>query len=455
MFDLAKIHAFEVLGKKFVYDTGTCHAFEIDDVCHDILERAGRFCEEDMISQLSDAYGREKTEIALRELAALSEQGRRDNQNAPAFDEALNFVILHVTRSCNLRCKYCFQGNGTNGNGAFLMGREVGTTAIDLLIEASGPRKSIAVGFSGGEPLLNFELIKHIVEHARAREREVGKRFHFQITTNGVLLKSEIVSFLDDNDFSVDISIDGSGDMHDKARIFQDGDGSFNAAMEGALRLLDKPIGKNTTIQTVLFRDNRSVFETIPTLFDLGFPRVVVSPVILPGDSELAIHEGGLTEVMKYYDAFVSHYVRRIRRGGCGQLTNLVDVIRKLHLDEPRKHMCGAGVKRVVVAPDGKLYPCHMFDGADALQMGSVLTGIDETMRKTWVRSRDIDSHAQCRDCWAKHLCGGGCRAIGYCLDGSLAQPPSPFCDFKKADIERAIYTYSELDEGSVDRLLS
>lgn len=458
MFDIERIHIFEVLGKKFVYDIRTCNAFEIDDLSYDILNISDVLTGDEIVTRLSTTYGRKNVELALSELVMLSDEGdlfSKEESATPDSDDMLNFLTLHVTRSCNLRCKYCFQGHEDHGTKIPPMSCDVGKRAVDLLIKESNGRKGLTLAFSGGEPLLHYDLIKYLVKYVKSREIEFEKRFYFQITTNGVLLGKEIIEFLDDNDFRVDISIDGSRDMHNKVRTFPGEEGSFDVVIRNALRLLELPIWKKTTIQAVLTSGNLNIFEELPSLFNLGFPRIAVNPVIFPSGDDLSIRTCDLVKAESYYDTFVKYYTQLLRKGVYPQFTNLIGTIRMLHSGKIRTHMCGAGVKRIIVAPDGYIYPCHILDGAEEHKMGSVFTGLDEKKRKAWVLSRDINTDEECRKCWARYLCGGGCRAIGYCLEGKLYQPLSPFCEYRKMDIERAIYVYSELDQGSINRLLA
>lgn len=458
VFDLNRIHTFEVLGKRFVYDINSAHCFEIDGLTCDILNTSEAGGPEEIVSKLSHVYGREKVALALSELLQLSTEGdlfsKEETTNITG-DDVVEFLILHVTRDCNLRCRYCFQGNDAYRSKRQPMSKDIGVKAIELLIGQSEGRKRTAIGFSGGEPLLNFDLIRHLVQYARARSVELGREFDFQITTNGVLLTEDVVAFLDDNDFRVDISIDGSRELHDEVRTFPGEERSFDIVFGNALRLLERRIGKRTTVQMVLSRSNLNLFEELLTLFGYGFPRIVVNPVVLPGRNDLSIRASDLAGMRSSYDSFVESYVKLIRQGASPQFANLVEIMKMLHFGQVKNCLCGAGVKRIVVSPDGVVYPCHMLDDAEDYRMGSVFDGLDERTQSAWAQSRNIGTIEECRSCWARYLCGGGCRAIGYCLERKLRQPLFPFCEFKKMDIERAVYAYSELGETTFNRLLA
>lgn len=459
MLDVGRMRAFEVLGRHLLYDAGTNQAFAIDELCHDLVRAAmAARSQNDIVSLLARTHRRSAIEAALSELDALGDASCHFEQEESPGNrdhEPLGFVILLATADCNLRCMYCFRHRNEASRGGADMDEEVGRKAVDILMRASGPRQRVMLGFSGGEPLLRPDLVARIVEYSKAEAAKFGKSCQFQMTTNGVLLSNDVVRFLNENDFVVDVSIDGPREMHDRARISEDLGGSFDHAMAGALRLLELPIGKRASLQAVLSGANLALFRELPTLFALGFRRIAVTPVALPGESELSVDNAGLEEVRAHYDAFLDAYLSMIQRGGSARLANLVDVLMLLCTGGRKDQMCGAGVARVAVAPNGDIYPCHLLEGAEAFKMGTVFTGVDGQKRRQWVLSRSIAAAPTCRECWARHLCGGGCRAIGHGLEGTLSQPPVPFCEMKKMDIERAIYVLSELDAESMDRLLA
>lgn len=449
------IHKFSIQGKRFVYDRETATPFVVDSATWDVLELAGHLDRRQIVSSLTTTYAPTELESVLSSLDTLEDEGdlfsRAGTEDQPDGQVPLGAMVLQVAHDCNLRCRYCYAASGTYGGTAGMMDRNVGERAIDFFLENSADAQTLNVTFFGGEPLLNFGLVKHLVEYAGSRRGP--KEFKFTITTNGVLLTVDILRFLSDNRFDLIVSLDGPVDIHDATRVFPGGGGSQAIVLENARRAMTLPIADRTTVRGTFTNRELDLSRQVDYLFDQGFANVSVEPAIGGNDNLFAVRDNNVPEVKRAYEAVAESCLRRLRSGAEPLFFHFRRVLEALERGELRKHACRAGAGYIDVSPNGDIYPCHMLDGTEGWKIGSVFTGFDEGSRVVWRTTASVDSSDTCRDCWAKYLCGGRCRAHSALFARDLAEPLSVACKLVKCRIEAAIWLQSECGGEDIEEI--
>jgi len=438
------------MGKRFVYDRHTATPFEIDKLTWDVLELAGELDRREIVNRLGGTYPHDEVEGVLSSLDGLESDGElfaRDEAGDSEWesDIPVGTMILQISHACNLRCKYCYADSGSYGGPTELMSKEVGERAIDFLIDNSGNRDVLEVTFFGGEPLLNFSLVKHLVEYAR--EKDTSKKFKFSMTTNGTLLTAQVSEWLSDNGFSLIVSLDGPEEIHDEVRVYPSGGGSHRTILENAKKAAALPIGKRTTMRGTVSSRCLDISKQTDYLFDQGFKSVSVEPAVGGPDDAFAVQEKDLPRLTESYKEFARSYLQRIRNGHSPRFFHFFRILERLQSGIPRTHVCGAGSGYLAVSPNGDIYPCHKLDGQSGCKIGSVFSGIEDERRAIWRDTIEVDSNEICRSCWAKYLCGGRCRAYSVLFCDDIMKPLPITCELMKTRIESAIWLYSELGE--------
>lgn len=438
----ANLHMFKFQGTNIVMDvnSGAIHLF--DDVAYFLLEhliacqgdlyRAAELCQ--------GKYPQNEVEEAVLEIMAAYEEGSLFTE-----DEDIDFdwleipvkaLCLNIAHTCNMRCTYCFAEQGNFGLKDALMSVDTGKQALDFLIARSQGIKHLEVDFFGGEPLLNLDMMKEMVRYGREKETSAGKKFNFTLTTNALLLDSEIMDWIIDNDISVILSLDGREEVNDRHRILADGQGSYNKIVPHIKDMVARqPL--SYFVRGTFTRNNLDFSEDLRHLAQLGFNAISLEPAV--GQNDLAIKQEDLPRVlleyekltlllMDYYNSgreiHFFHYDLNLQQGPC---------LAK------RCSGCGAGCEYLVVTPGGDIYPCHQFIGEDGFCMGNVEHGrIDRTIVDRFRRNRLKDK--ECRFCWARYFCGGGCHAAALHVNGDMSKPDRVACTMQQKRIENAIY---------------
>lgn len=354
-------------------------------------------------------------------------------------------LCLMVAQDCNLRCKYCFGDGGTYGHRA-IMSEEVGRAAVDFIIKNSGIRKHCEIDFFGGEPLINFRTVKAVTEYVRRRERDTGKIFKLTLTTNGILLDDKTVAWLNDNNISMVLSLDGRKEIHDAMRPDIGGKGSYDRVLKNFRRLVDSRGGENYYLRGTYTNKNLDFTADVLSACDAGFDILSVEPVVLK-DSPLALRDADLPRICEEYDRLTETYLER-RREGRGffffhfnvDLNNAPCVAKRLA-------GCGAGHEYFAVAENGDLYPCHQFVGREKYRLGNIFDGVDESARHwlKYFRESHVLNKPKCRDCWAKFFCSGGCHANADLFNGDIREPYEIGCEIQRKRLECAIYIQAKL----------
>ena len=349
-------------------------------------------------------------------------------------------LCLHIAHDCNLSCKYCFAEEGLyHGKKAELMSYEVGKQALDFLVEASGSRHNLEVDFFGGEPLLNWQVVKDLVAYGRSIEAEHDKHFRFTLTTNGVLLTDEVMEFVNREMDNVVLSIDGRKEVHDYMRPFQRGDGSYDIIVPKFKKLADSRDQDRYYVRGTYTRYNKDFSEDVLHLAELGFKQISVEPVVAPEDEQYALREEDLPELFDQYDRLAAEM---IERAGSDREFNFFHFMIDLEGGPcvyKRLSGCGSGTEYLSVTPDGSLFPCHQFVGNEGMQVGDVWHGVTNTDLVTEFKGCNVYSRPKCSDCFAKYYCSGGCAANAYHFTGDIRGNYEVGCELQKKRVECAI----------------
>ncbi|MBQ2696157.1 MAG: thioether cross-link-forming SCIFF peptide maturase [Clostridia bacterium] len=446
------VHSFSMNGTQIVMDSNSGAVSVIDEMTYDLLQTLGEKAPEgalpqDVADKLS-GYKKEDLEEVWQELLSLKEEGilyAEDPyidivKNRPNRDSVVKAMCLHIAHDCNLRCKYCFAETGSYEGPRGLMSLEVGKNAIDYLIKASGHRKNLEVDFFGGEPLMNFEVVKGIVRYARSIEKEYGKNFRFTITTNGILLDEDKKKFINEEMGNIVLSIDGRKCVNDAMRVRVDGTGSYDAIVPRFLDMAESRNQDNYYVRGTFTRKNLDFKEDVLHLADLGFKQISVEPVVASADTDYMFREEDLPVLFEQYEALAAEYVKRKREGNGFQFFHFMVDLTGGPCILKRLSGCGAGHEYVAVSPDGDIYPCHQFVGNEDMKLGNVKEqGLKQEISNMF-RDSNIYTKPACQNCFAKFYCSGGCPANAVQYGGGINEPLKMSCDLMRKRLECAVY---------------
>lgn len=447
------LHKFEFDGTKIVLDVHSGAVHVVDGLIWDLLEDYGRVAEEELIRKYRGRYNPEDISEGLAEIKELEREGLLfspdpwQGKYSPPEGGVVKSLCLHLAHSCNLRCRYCFAGQGRFGGPDELMPAETGRAAIDFLITRSGGRKHLEIDFFGGEPLLNFEVLKELVDYGRKAAAGAGKEFRFTLTTNALLLNENITKYLNENNISVVLSLDGRREVHDAMRPTPAGAGSYDIILPKIKAFIDSRRslehnmnGTYAVIRGTYTRRNPDFGNDVLHLADLGFEHISVEPVVAPAEADYSIRSADLPLVLSQYEQLARELLRRRQAG------KPVDFFHfNIDLDggpclPKRLSGCGAGHEYMAVAPNGDLYPCHQFVGRGDYLLGNVFQGITRPGLTDTFREAHIYNKEGCAGCWAKFYCSGGCHANAEAANGSIFKPDQQGCALVRKRLECAIY---------------
>ena len=360
-------------------------------------------------------------------------------ETPPAREAALKALCLNVSHVCNMSCDYCFAGKGGYGGGPGLMSLETGKRAVDFLVSSSAGRVNLDIDFFGGEPLLNFDVVKGIVNYARSIERAAGKRFRFTLTTNGLLIDGDVIDFANREMHNVVLSLDGRPETNDAKRKLPGGGGSYSAVVPKIRRLVEARGGKGYYIRGTFTRDNPDFVNDVLHLADLGFTELSMEPAVAKPGSPHEFKPGDLAEILKQYEMLAFEMLRRKEQGrGFSFYHFTLDLVGGPCIYK-RLAGCGVGTEYLAVTPDGALYPCHQFVGDGRFVMGDVWRGVVNGGLSAEFGGCNIFTRPECRECWAKMYCSGGCSANAYYASGAVGGVYEIGCAMFKKRMECAI----------------
>lgn len=445
------IHKFRMHDKNIVLDVNSGAVHVLDDLAYELLEH---FSEDEklILARFSENYSREEVLEAHDELKELKENGQLFSEDV--FEEYLTVhtannarqpvvkaLCLHIAHDCNLRCKYCFASTGDFGTSRALMSTETGKKAIDFLIGKSGSRRNLEVDFFGGEPLLNFDTIKQIVDYALEKGRESDKNFRFTLTTNAVLLNEEHKQFINKYIGNIVLSIDGRPEVNDRMRYRADGRGTYSDILPKIKDMADSRGQDGYYVRGTFTRENLDFSHDVLHLADIGFKQISVEPVVAAKDTGFDLRQEDLPELFREYESLVLEYVNRYKASQGFNFFHFMLDLEHGPCVVKRLKGCGSGHEYLAVTPEGDLYPCHQFVGMDEFKMGNVNIGSDIKMavRDMFVK-QTIYSKPDCQECWAKFFCSGGCAANAWQFNNCLDKPYTIGCELERKRVECALW---------------
>lgn len=456
------IHKFTIDNTNIVLDVHSGAVHEVDGIVMDILDfmgenrpetdkapielinaLKGKYDEQDIKDAYSDIFELTEAEMLFTDDDYAEEAGRVKKNSV------IKALCLHIAHDCNLRCQYCFAGEGNYCGERSLMPLEVGEKAIDFVIENSGSRKNIEVDFFGGEPLLNFDVVKGIVEYAKKREAETGKHFRFTITTNGILLDEDKKKYINENMSNIVLSLDGRKEVNDRMRRNVNGDGCYDKIVDKFIDMAESRNQDNYYIRGTFTKYNLDFGNDVLHFADLGFKQMSIEPVVAEETEDYALTKNDLDAINKEYERLAVEYVKRRKEGkGFNFFHFMIDldggpcVLKRIS-------GCGAGHEYVAITPDGDIYPCHQFVGGnEELKMGNVFEGkLNESIKETF-QSSNVYTKPTCKECFSKFYCSGGCPANAYKYCGDINKPLEMTCELQRKRTECALYCAVKLREA-------
>lgn len=443
------IHRFTQNGMHIVLDVNSGAVHVVDKLTYDILEIFNGTNDAAVIEAFGGEHG---IEVVREILAELHELIAAEQLFSPALSvppvlnsaPLVKSLCLHVAHDCNLRCTYCFAGTGDFGHDRGLMSKEVAERAVDFIIENSGPRRHCEVDFFGGEPLLNMETVRHTVAYVRRREGETGKVFKLTLTTNALLLDQDIIDYLNAENISLVLSMDGREEVHDNMRPCANGSGSWAEVVDKSRQVVEARQGENYYLRGTFTAHNLDFAADVLAMADLGFKQLSVEPVI-GKDTAYALTEEHLPVLFAEYEKLAKIYLERRLNGNPFEFFHF-----NLNLDNgpcvaKRLMGCGAGHEYFAVTPEGDLYPCHQFVGRDEYRLGNVFTGAEKDELRQEFRRAHALNKSECRECWARFYCSGGCHANAQLFNDTIDKPYEMGCELQKKRLECALMIQASL----------
>ncbi len=447
------IHQYKLNGFNVVLDVFSGSVHMVDDVAYDIIALYEQCTAEEIISAMLVKYGEREdvTEADLRECLADIEQLKADGKLFTEDEYAeigrsyrrsrnvIKALCLHVAHTCNLNCSYCFASQGKYHGERAVMSAEIGKRAIDFLIENSGGNHNLDVDFFGGEPLMNWEVVKELVAYGREQEKLHGKNIRFTLTTNGMLLDDEVTEFCNKEMHNVVLSLDGRKEVHDRFRVDYNGRGSYDVIVPKFQRFVEKRGDKSYYVRGTFTHNNTDFLSDIKHMADLGFKELSMEPVVGAPTDPGALTEEDMPVIFGQYEELAREMTERRREGkGFTFYHYMIDLTGGPCIYK-RVSGCGSGTEYLAVTPWGELFPCHQFVGDPKYSMGNIWDGVTNTELRDRFASCNIYTRPGCEDCWAKLYCAGGCAANAYHATGDITGIYEYGCKLFRKRIECAI----------------
>lgn len=441
------VHQYKNNGYNIVLDINSGAVHVVDDVVYDVIPLFEEKSEQEIVTALSDKYAGEDIEDAWNQVKELKEEEllfTEDIYKPYVIDfkkrkTVVKALCLHIAHDCNLACQYCFAEEGEYHGRRALMSFEVGKKALDFLIANSGNRRNLEVDFFGGEPLMNWEVVKQLVEYGREQEKLHDKHFRFTLTTNGVLLNDEIMEFCNREMSNVVLSLDGRKCVNDKMRPFRNGRGSYDIIVPKFQKFADSRHQTNYYVRGTFTHNNLDFSQDVIHFADLGFKQMSVEPVVAQPEDSYAIREEDLPQIMQEYDNLAKEYIKRAKEGNGFNFFHFMIDLQQGPCVYKRMSGCGSGTEYLAVTPWGDLYPCHQFVGNEKFLLGNVDEGITNTECRDEFKLCNVYAKEKCQNCFAKFYCSGGCAANSYNFHGSITDAYDIGCEMQRKRIECAI----------------
>ena len=448
------IHQYKLFGYNIVLDVASGALHVVDDATYDIIAMFAEKTEDEIVTAILEKYqdDPEVTEPEVRECCAeirsLRDAGKLFTEDtfeakAGVLKEKTRGVVkalcLHIAHTCNLNCDYCFASQGKYHGERAVMSFEVGKRALDFLVENSGTRRNLEVDFFGGEPLMNFDVVKELVAYARSIEKEKNKNFRFTLTTNGVLIDDDVIDFANREMSNVVLSLDGRKEIHDRHRVDYAGNGSWERIVPKFQRLVESRGGKNYYMRGTFTHENPDFLEDIKVMLDLGFNELSMEPVVCAEGDPAELTREDLPIVLDQYEKLAELMIEREREGRPFTFYHYMIDLTGGPCIYKRISGCGSGTEYMAVTPWGDLYPCHQFVGEEKYRLGDIYEGVTNTAAQCEFAECNVYARPECRDCWARLYCSGGCAANAYHSTGSVKGVYKYGCELFKKRMECAI----------------
>ena len=454
----AMVHQYKLGGYNIVLDICSGAVHVVNDVAYDIIENFEQKDKDTLLCELGEKYiGKEidgeavtaeDIEGCYGEVEALRDAGQLftpDNFEPMAGElkartsGVVKALCLHIAHTCNLNCSYCFASQGKYSGERGVMSFEVGKRALDFLIENSGSRHNLEVDFFGGEPLLNFDVVKQLVAYARSIEKQHNKNFRFTLTTNGMLIDDDVIDFANRECSNVVLSLDGRKEIHDRFRVDFAGNGSFDRIVPKFQKLVEAREGKNYYMRGTFTHANPDFLEDIKVMLDLGFDELSMEPVVCAPGDPAELTDADMEIVKEQYEKLAELMLERRREGRPFTFYHYMIDLKGGPCIYKRISGCGSGTEYMAVTPWGELYPCHQFVGDEKYKLGDVWNGVKNTEIQQEFADCNVYAREKCRDCWARLYCSGGCAANAYHATGSVRGVYEKGCELFKKRMECAI----------------
>ncbi|MBO7187937.1 MAG: thioether cross-link-forming SCIFF peptide maturase [Clostridia bacterium] len=443
------VHQYKLNGYNIVLDTASGSVHSVDEVAYDIIADYNAKPRDIIVKEICAKYGVSESEVleCLDDIASLKNDGKLfsvDEYESLATNyknnsKVIKALCLHIAHTCNLNCEYCFASQGKYHGDRALMSFEVGKRAFDFLIENSGTRRNLEVDFFGGEPLMNFEVVKQLVEYARSVEKKFNKNFRFTLTTNGMLIDDQVIDFVNKEMSNVVLSLDGRKEVHDNFRVDYAGNGSYDKIVPKFKKLVESRGGKDYYMRGTFTHANTDFTNDIFHMADLGFKELSMEPVVCPPGDKYALTNEDLPIIKEQYEILAKEMIKRKKAGNGFTFYHYMLDLKNGPCIYKRITGCGSGTEYMAVTPWGDLYPCHQFVGEEKYLLGNVFDGVKNTAIQDEFRSCNAYARKECKDCWAKLYCSGGCAANSYHATGKVSGVYEYGCELFKKRIECAV----------------
>lgn len=444
------VHCYKNNGYNIVLDSNSGSVHAVDEVAFEVIDKYESRSKEEIILELCDKYPEitaDDIEEIFQDIEELKREGKlfsedkfKDLQiDIKARPTQLKALCLHIAHDCNMCCKYCFAGEGEYSGDRSLMSFEVGKRALDFLIEQSGSRKNLEVDFFGGEPLLNFDVVKQLVAYARSIEKEKGKNFRFTLTTNGVLLNDEVMEWANKECYNVVLSLDGRKETNDRMRRTRNDKGTYDLILPKFQKMAKERNQQGYYIRGTYTHYNTDFANDILHLADLGFEQLAMEPVVTDPKMDYALQESDIPKLKDQYDLLAKEMCKRNREGKGFTFFHYMIDLEGGPCIYKRISGCGVGTDYMAVTPWGDLYPCHQFVGDEKFLLGNVFDGVKNTDIVNEFKLCNVYSREACQDCFAKLYCSGGCSANAYHTTGKITGTCDMSCELHRKRVENAI----------------
>lgn len=447
------VHQFKQNGYNIVLDTCSGSVHVVDEVAYDIISMYKEKSEDEIVAEILKKYkdtpdvNEDEVRECIGDIKELEENKKLftpDVFENMAFEwknnsKVIKALCLHIAHTCNLNCSYCFASQGKYQGDRALMSFEVGKQAFDFLIANSGTRKNLEVDFFGGEPLMNWDVVKQLVNYARSIEKEHNKNFRFTLTTNGVLIDDDVIDFLNKEMDNVVLSLDGRKEVHDRFRVDYAGNGSYDKILPKFKKLVDARGGEKYYMRGTFTHHNVDFTNDIFHMADLGFTELSMEPVVCSPNDPSALTEEDLPKLFEQYEILANEMIKRKKEGRPFTFYHYMLDLTEGPCIYKRITGCGSGTEYMAVTPWGELFPCHQFVGDPKYSLGNIWDGVTNTAVQDEFRKCNAYARPDCADCWAKLYCSGGCAANAYHATGSIQGVYKYGCELFKKRIECAV----------------